>query len=148
MIQIVGGLLISVQRLRGREFHLISLVFQRCVCLLTSGSRLLTSFFPFLPYLSAHSPRLLVTVSMTDLIARTTRFTITCKRRIRKPVGYLSLSLRYRIRANAYSFTAAMFYVGSNVMNWPLEAQRASMDEHEICVRTYCFCIFRPRPLY
>lgn len=28
-----------------------------------------------------------------------------------------------------------MFYIGSNVMNWPLEAQRALADGHEICVR-------------
>lgn len=28
-----------------------------------------------------------------------------------------------------------MFYVGSNVMNWPLEAQRGLADGHEICVR-------------
>jgi hypothetical protein len=31
-----------------------------------------------------------------------------------------------------------MFYIGSNVMNWPLEAQRALADGHEICVREFC----------
>ncbi|KAK0241221.1 carbohydrate esterase family 4 protein [Armillaria nabsnona] len=29
---------------------------------------------------------------------------------------------------------ATMFYIGSNVMDWPLEAQRAVADGHEICV--------------
>ncbi|KDR66886.1 hypothetical protein GALMADRAFT_161844 [Galerina marginata CBS 339.88] len=29
---------------------------------------------------------------------------------------------------------ATMFYVGSNVMDWPLEAQRAVADGHEICI--------------
>ena len=28
-----------------------------------------------------------------------------------------------------------MFFIGSNVQNWPLEAQRALTDGHEICVR-------------
>ena len=28
-----------------------------------------------------------------------------------------------------------MFYIGSNVMDWPLEAQRGVQDGHEICVR-------------
>lgn len=32
---------------------------------------------------------------------------------------------------------ATMFYIGSNVMNWPLEAQRALADGHEICVHTW-----------
>ncbi|KAK0491978.1 carbohydrate esterase family 4 protein [Armillaria luteobubalina] len=31
---------------------------------------------------------------------------------------------------------ATMFYVGSNVIDWPLEAQRAVTDGHEICVLT------------
>ena len=30
-----------------------------------------------------------------------------------------------------------MFYIGSNVMNIPLEAQRVLADGHEICVREY-----------
>ncbi|THH15586.1 hypothetical protein EW146_g4923 [Bondarzewia mesenterica] len=30
---------------------------------------------------------------------------------------------------------ATMFFIGSNVMDWPLEAQRALADGHEICVR-------------
>lgn len=30
-----------------------------------------------------------------------------------------------------------MFYIGSNVMNHPLEAQRALADGHEICVHTW-----------
>ncbi|KAG7090195.1 hypothetical protein E1B28_011799 [Marasmius oreades] len=30
---------------------------------------------------------------------------------------------------------ATMFFIGSNVMNWPLEAQRGVADGHEICVR-------------
>lgn len=33
--------------------------------------------------------------------------------------------------------TATMFYIGSNVMNIPLEAQRALADGHEICVHTW-----------
>jgi len=32
---------------------------------------------------------------------------------------------------------ATMFYVGSNVMDWPLEAQRAVTDGHEICVHSW-----------
>ncbi|KAK2465010.1 hypothetical protein APHAL10511_003086 [Amanita phalloides] len=32
---------------------------------------------------------------------------------------------------------ATMFFIGSNVMNWPLEAQRALVDGHEICVHTW-----------
>ncbi|KAH7886777.1 carbohydrate esterase family 4 protein [Phlebopus sp. FC_14] len=32
---------------------------------------------------------------------------------------------------------ATMFYIGSNVMDWPLEAQRALVDGHEICVHTW-----------
>ncbi|KAH9169798.1 carbohydrate esterase family 4 protein [Lactarius sanguifluus] len=32
---------------------------------------------------------------------------------------------------------ATMYYVGSNVLNWPLEAQRAVVDGHEICVHTW-----------
>lgn len=27
-----------------------------------------------------------------------------------------------------------MFYVGSNVVDWPLEAQRGLADGHEMCV--------------
>ena len=30
-----------------------------------------------------------------------------------------------------------MFYVGSNVMDWPLEAQRALADGHEIFAREF-----------
>ncbi|KAJ7113051.1 carbohydrate esterase family 4 protein [Mycena epipterygia] len=32
---------------------------------------------------------------------------------------------------------ATMFFIGSNVQNWPLEAQRAVADGHEICVHTW-----------
>ncbi|KIM63269.1 carbohydrate esterase family 4 protein [Scleroderma citrinum Foug A] len=32
---------------------------------------------------------------------------------------------------------ATMFYIGSNVMDWPLEAQRGLADGHEICVHTW-----------
>ncbi|KAI0067440.1 glycoside hydrolase/deacetylase [Artomyces pyxidatus] len=32
---------------------------------------------------------------------------------------------------------ATMFYIGSNVMDWPLEAQRALADGHEISVHTW-----------
>ncbi|KAH9024069.1 putative chitin deacetylase [Lactarius pseudohatsudake] len=32
---------------------------------------------------------------------------------------------------------ATMFYIGSNVLNWPLEAQRAIADGHEICVHSW-----------
>lgn len=32
---------------------------------------------------------------------------------------------------------ATMFYIGSNVMDWPFEAQRALADGHEICVHTW-----------
>jgi Polysaccharide deacetylase len=30
---------------------------------------------------------------------------------------------------------ATMFYIGSNVLDWPLEAQRGIADGHEICAR-------------
>ncbi|KAI6002283.1 carbohydrate esterase family 4 protein [Pisolithus orientalis] len=33
--------------------------------------------------------------------------------------------------------TATMFYIGSNIMNVPLEAQRGLADGHEICVHTW-----------
>jgi peptidoglycan/xylan/chitin deacetylase (PgdA/CDA1 family) len=32
---------------------------------------------------------------------------------------------------------ATMFYIGSNVMDWPLEGQRGIADGHEICVHTW-----------
>jgi len=32
---------------------------------------------------------------------------------------------------------ATMFYIGSNVINWPLEAQRGLTDGHEICIHTW-----------
>jgi hypothetical protein len=33
------------------------------------------------------------------------------------------------------SCSLAMFYIGSNVIDWPLEAQRGLADGHQICVR-------------
>ncbi|KAJ6524169.1 carbohydrate esterase family 4 protein [Mycena capillaripes] len=33
--------------------------------------------------------------------------------------------------------SATMFYIGSNVLDWPLEAQRAIADGHEICAHTW-----------
>ncbi|KAJ6559301.1 hypothetical protein B0H10DRAFT_1894269 [Mycena sp. CBHHK59/15] len=32
---------------------------------------------------------------------------------------------------------ATMFFIGSNVIDWPLQAQRAAVDGHEICVHTW-----------
>ncbi|SNX84414.1 related to Chitin deacetylase precursor [Melanopsichium pennsylvanicum] len=32
---------------------------------------------------------------------------------------------------------ATMFYIGSNVLDWPLEAQRGLVDGHHICVHTW-----------
>lgn len=32
---------------------------------------------------------------------------------------------------------ATMFYIGSNVLDWPLEAQRGIVDGHHICVHTW-----------
>ncbi|WWC65509.1 uncharacterized protein I303_108127 [Kwoniella dejecticola CBS 10117] len=32
---------------------------------------------------------------------------------------------------------ATMFYIGSNVMDWPLQAQRGLEDGHEICIHTW-----------
>lgn len=32
---------------------------------------------------------------------------------------------------------ATMYYIGSNVLDWPLEAQRAITDGHEVCVHTW-----------
>jgi len=34
---------------------------------------------------------------------------------------------------------ATMFYIGSSVLDWPLEAQRALADGHEICAREFPF---------
>ena len=36
---------------------------------------------------------------------------------------------------------ATMFYIGSNVMAFPLQAQRAIADGHEVCVRECWFVI-------
>ena len=36
---------------------------------------------------------------------------------------------------------AKMFYIGCNVFDWPLEAQRAIVNGHEICTRE-CFSLF------
>jgi hypothetical protein len=33
---------------------------------------------------------------------------------------------------------ASLFYIGSNVMDWPLQAQRGYEEGHEICVHTWC----------
>lgn len=30
-----------------------------------------------------------------------------------------------------------MFYIGSNVMDWPMEAARGLADGHELCVHTW-----------
>ena len=38
-----------------------------------------------------------------------------------------------------FSPLLAMFYIGSNVADWPYEAQRGIVDGHEICVREYPF---------
>ncbi|KAF8258594.1 carbohydrate esterase family 4 protein [Lactarius quietus] len=32
---------------------------------------------------------------------------------------------------------ATLFYIGSNVIDWPLQAKRAIVDRHEICVHTW-----------
>jgi len=32
---------------------------------------------------------------------------------------------------------ATLFYIGSNVMNWPYQGQRGSVDGHEICAHTW-----------
>ena len=37
---------------------------------------------------------------------------------------------------------ATMYYIGSNVLDWSLEAQRALADGHEICVRMSCLHAF------
>jgi hypothetical protein len=50
------------------------------------------------------------------------------------------LSIVYFLFANLQF--KAMFYIGSNVLDWPLEAQRAVADGHEVCVREYPFFSF------
>lgn len=35
------------------------------------------------------------------------------------------------------SIYATLFYVGSNVVNWPLQAQRGIVDGHELCVNSW-----------
>jgi peptidoglycan/xylan/chitin deacetylase (PgdA/CDA1 family) len=42
---------------------------------------------------------------------------------------------------SSQSQKATMFYIGSSVLDWPLEAQRAIVDGHEICARE-CFSLF------
>ncbi|OCF40186.1 hypothetical protein I317_06011 [Kwoniella heveanensis CBS 569] len=32
---------------------------------------------------------------------------------------------------------ATMFYIGSNVLDWPLQAQRGHVDGHELCIHTW-----------
>jgi len=32
---------------------------------------------------------------------------------------------------------ATLFYIGSNVIDWPLEAQRGLVDGHQLCMRGY-----------
>jgi len=32
---------------------------------------------------------------------------------------------------------ATLFYIGSNVIDWPLEAQRGLADGHQLCMREY-----------
>lgn len=69
--------------------------------------------------------------SMMVQTVLTMRFMIICQNRNKKLVSseaLLSASSDENVRL-------AMFYVGSNVMDWPLEAQRALTDGHEICVR-------------
>jgi peptidoglycan/xylan/chitin deacetylase (PgdA/CDA1 family) len=36
---------------------------------------------------------------------------------------------------------ATMFYIGSSTLIWPLEAQRALADGHEICARECLACL-------
>ena len=38
-----------------------------------------------------------------------------------------------------------MFFIGSNVMDWPLEAQRALGDGHEVCVHSKSSHASQPR---
>jgi peptidoglycan/xylan/chitin deacetylase (PgdA/CDA1 family) len=39
---------------------------------------------------------------------------------------------------------ATLFYIGSNVADWPHEAQRGLVDGHEICARECFACNFCP----
>ena len=41
---------------------------------------------------------------------------------------------------SSQSQKATMFYIRSSVLDWPLEAQRAIADGHEICARE-CFSL-------
>ncbi|KAI9459534.1 carbohydrate esterase family 4 protein [Boletus coccyginus] len=43
--------------------------------------------------------------------------------------------------------TATMFYIGSSIVSYPLQAQRALADGHEICVRKCPPFLLSPRPL-
>lgn len=60
--------------------------------------------------------------------------TIISSRTIRKLVCPLSFPL-----STSLSCRLAMFFIGSNVATWPLQAQRGLADGHEICVREYLF---------
>ena len=35
------------------------------------------------------------------------------------------------------NLTASLFYIGSNVLNWPYEAQQGREDGHELCSHTW-----------
>lgn len=78
-------------------------------------------------------------VSTMAQIALTMRFMNFCLNRSRKPVS-IATALCYCSRAEV--IILAMFYIGSNVQNHPLEAQRALADGHEICVREYYSFIY------
>lgn len=72
-----------------------------------------------------YSPRRSDTDLTTAPIARTMRSMITSQRRTRKLVRVLLIE---RCRCGRLLVGVAMFYIGSNVMDWPLEAQRAVTD--------------------
>ena len=82
------------------------------------------------------NPKLSDTASTTVPIVHITHSMTISLKRNRKLVRR-SMSLQTEL---SFSWLCvAMFYIGSNVMNWPLEAQRGVTDGHEICVREYSY---------
>uniref|UniRef100_A0A0K3CAD2 chitin deacetylase n=1 Tax=Rhodotorula toruloides TaxID=5286 RepID=A0A0K3CAD2_RHOTO len=76
--------------------------------------------------------------SMTDPTARTTRSTTSWMSKSRRVRSGDRLEFpKPSTDSLLPSVSATLFYIGSNVLDWPLEAQRGLADGHEICAHTW-----------